>query len=44
MKAPKSRRYEVITLTSHFGFRVLEIRSRSLKVELDLQISVMYMR
>ena len=40
----KSRRYEVIALTSHFGFRDLEIRSRSLNVELDFQISVIHMR
>ena len=35
---------EVITLTSNFGSRDLEIRLRSLNVELDLHISVMYMR
>ena len=38
-------RYEVIALTSHFGSRDLQIKSRSLIVELDLQItSVIDMR
>ena len=36
-------RYEVIAFASHFGFRDLEIRSRSLNVELDLQIRVIHM-
>ena len=35
---------EIITLTNHFDSRDLEIRSRSLNVKFDLQISVMYMR
>ena len=32
----KSRRYEVIMLTSHFGFCDMKIRLMSLNIELDL--------
>ena len=40
----KSRLYEVIPLTCQFGFRDLEIKSRSPSSELDLQISGVHMQ